>query len=100
MEQDVTLKNIKGKDVTLKEGDDLVFPRTFARNVFLNNESLETILAALVERISTLENNSDNKRTTVVANPDTIPTEVLNTINIDNTIYEINGGIEIIREEE
>ena len=100
MEQDVTLKNIKGKDVTLKEGDDLVFPRTFARNVFLNNESLETILAALVERISTLENNSDNKGTTVVANPDTIPTEVLNTTNIDNTTYEINGGIEIIREEE
>ena len=93
-----------GKDVTLKEGDDLVFPRTFARNVFLDSESLETILAAVEARLKALEENSGsgsgsgNQGTTVVANPETASTDELYKIQIDNTTYDV-GGIEIIRED-
>jgi hypothetical protein len=72
MEKDITLKdNIKGKDVTLKEGDDFIFPRTFARNVFLNNESLETILTALETRLKDLE----EKTGTVITSTDTTSIE-------------------------
>ena len=82
-----------GKDVTLKEGDDLVFPRTFARNVFLDSESLETILAAVEARLKALEENG------VVVNPETAPTEKLSKLEINGTTYEVESGIEIVRED-
>ena len=91
---------VMGKDVTLKEGDDFVFPRTFARNVFIDNESLETILAMVEARLKALEENSGsgNQGTTVVANPGTASTDELYKIQIENTTHDV-GGIEIIRED-
>lgn len=82
-----------GKDVTLKEGEDNVFPRTFARNVFLNNETLESILTLMEMRLKALEKGG------IVVNPETTPTEKLTTIKIDDTTYCIESGIEIVRED-
>ena len=89
------------KDVTLKQGDDIVYPRTFARNVYLSGESLEAILAEVEARLKALEESggSGGEGTTVVANPSAAPTDDLNTVKIGTTIYDV-GGIEIIREEE
>jgi hypothetical protein len=93
---------VMSKDVTLKQGDDIVYPRTFARNVYLSGESLEAILAEVEARLKALEESGGSgggEGTTVVANPSATPTDDLNTVRIGTTVYDV-GGIEIIREEE